>query len=66
MIKAVRTSKYTTAIDKLQKATLTKTDRCAKAGRPDKNDLVTNCPAQARVYSEVNHIIQEVQALQGL
>jgi hypothetical protein len=65
VIKSVNGGAYATAINKLQKATLTKVDGCAKTGQPDKNDLIVKCPAQTTVYSELNGIIQELQALQG-
>jgi hypothetical protein len=64
--KDFKAGKYTSAINRLQKDVLTKTDGCASSlNKPDKNDLIVKCPAQTTVYSEVNHIIQELQALQG-
>jgi hypothetical protein len=41
---------YQDAIDKLQNDILAKTDGCANAGGPDKNDWISNCTAQSQVY----------------
>jgi hypothetical protein len=41
------------------------TSSCANAGKPDNNDLIAKCAAQATVYTELNYIIQELRALQA-
>jgi hypothetical protein len=53
------------AINKLQKDMLTKTDGCVNIGTSDKNDFIIKCPVQPTPYSELNDIIQELQMLQG-
>lgn len=48
------------------KSLVPRIDGCASAAKqPDKNDWIANCAAQTPVYSEVNYLIQELQALQG-
>lgn len=41
---------YGDALDKLRNDILAKTDGCATAGAPDKNDWITICTAQNQVY----------------
>lgn len=38
------------ALNKLEHDVLTKTNGCAETGPPDRNDWITNCPAQGQVY----------------
>lgn len=57
---------YTSALDKLQNDVIKKTDGCASSAKqPDKDDWITNCVAQGKVYPELMYIVEEIQALQG-
>ncbi|MGA2885559.1 MAG: hypothetical protein ABSE80_10450 [Halobacteriota archaeon] len=44
---------------------LARTDGYAATGKPDNNDWVRTCAAQAQLYPQVQNLIQELQALQG-
>jgi hypothetical protein len=41
------------ALRKLENDVLQRTDGCSKANKPDKNDWITACTAQDRVYELV-------------
>jgi len=61
----VRAGNYGGATTELQRALLARTDGCAATGKPDNNDWVRTCAAQAQLYPQVQNLIQELQALQG-
>ena len=42
---------------------LAQADGCATIGRPDNNDLITNCPDQSEFYPALLNIAAEVRAL---
>jgi hypothetical protein len=62
-LKLVAAGSYQQALDKLQNDILQKTDGCAVAGAPDRNDWVLTCDAQAQVYPLVLRAIELVQRL---
>ncbi|MBW1953820.1 MAG: PKD domain-containing protein [Deltaproteobacteria bacterium] len=64
VIADIEEGNYQVALDKLQNDLLLKTDGCAAAGAPDKNDWITTCEEQAVVYQELQRIITMVQELQ--
>ena len=47
---AIDERRYLDALDKLENDIIAKTDGCANAGAPDKNDCITSCAAQGQVY----------------
>jgi len=49
---------YHDALDKLQNDILKKTDGCATGGSPDKNDWITSCPEQSKVYPLIQQAIK--------
>jgi hypothetical protein len=61
----VGNGRYAEALDKLQNDILKKTDGCAKAGAPDKNDWVKDCASQLAVYAEVMKAIIFLKDLIG-
>jgi hypothetical protein len=65
VIASVEAGNYSDALGQLQNDILTKTDGCATIGAPDKNDWITNCPDQSKVYTPLLNIIAEVKALGG-
>jgi hypothetical protein len=42
---------------------LAQSDGCATIGRPDADDLITNCPDQSEFYPALLNIKAEVKAL---
>lgn len=54
---------YADALGQLQHDILGKTDGCALAGAPDKNDWIKDCTAQGMVYPELLEIIAMVEGL---
>ncbi|MDO8586726.1 MAG: PKD domain-containing protein [Armatimonadota bacterium] len=54
---------YADALDKLQNDIVAKTDGCATAGSPDKNDWITNCTAQGQVYPFILEAIDLLKLL---
>jgi hypothetical protein len=52
---------YTDSIHKLQKDILQKTDGCAAKGRSDKNDWITDCDGQNKVYPLIVDTISVLQ-----
>ena len=54
---------YQDALDKLQHDILGKTDGCATAGAPDKNDWITDCATQSQVYPLIQQAIELLQQL---
>jgi len=67
VIASIEAGNYADALGQLQNDILTKTDGCATSGAPapDKNDWITNCPDQSKVYTPLLNIIAEVKALCG-
>jgi 5-hydroxyisourate hydrolase-like protein (transthyretin family) len=61
----VRAGNYGAATNELQRALLARTDGCSATAKPDNNDWVRTCAAQAQLYPQVQNLIQELQALQG-
>lgn len=53
----ISSGKLKDAINQLQNDILPKIDGCVTAGAPDKNDWITNCEAQAKVYPLVVRLI---------
>lgn len=53
----------TEAINKLSNDLLTKTDGCARTGSPDKNDWITTCDEQARLYNRIKEAIGYLKSL---
>jgi len=51
---------HSDAADKLQNDVLAKTDGCAQAGGPDRNDWITDCAAQAQIYPLILGAIQQL------
>ena len=54
---------YVEALSKLENDILRKTDGCADAGAPDKNDWIKDCESQAVIYPLILDTIAKVQAL---
>jgi hypothetical protein len=54
---------YQQAFGKLRQDVLPKTDGCVLTGRPDKNDWITTCEAQQKVYPLVLQTMQLLGAL---
>ncbi len=63
VIASISGGKYNDAIDQLQNDILGKTDGCAKAGAPDKNDWIINCQGQNKVYPGIVNLIQLLQGM---
>ena len=61
----VQNGQYAEALDKLQNDILQKTNGCAEAGKPDKNDWIEDCTSQALVYVEVMEAITLLSGLTG-
>jgi hypothetical protein len=51
------------SVTTLQTAVLPRMDGCAKSGKPDSDDWVRTCAAQAQLYPQVQNLIQELRAL---
>ena len=54
---------FASALDQLQNDIVLKTDGCAAASAPDRNDWINNCPDQNQVYPQIQQLIQLVQTL---
>jgi PKD domain len=54
---------YRAALLLLQTVILPQANGCATIGRPDNNDLITNCPDQSEFYPALLNITAEVRAL---
>jgi K319-like protein len=65
VIASIEACNYSDALAQLQNDILAKTDGCATSGAPDKNDWITNCTDQSKVYPLLLNIIAEVKALSG-
>ena len=62
----VGVSSYSGAATALKAFLLARTDGCAANGKPDSNDWVRTCVGQGALYPQVQQVIQEIQALQGV
>jgi len=65
VIENTEKGEYEEALGQLKHDILEKTDGCATAGAPDKNDWIKNCDAQGSVYPCILHSIEMVEALKG-
>ena len=54
---------YRDALDKLENDILKKTDGCAIAGSPDKNDWIRTCESQAAIYGRIMEAINLLKTL---
>lgn len=63
VIANIEAGNYADALGQLQNDILKKTDGCANATKPDKNDWITTCPAQGSVYPNILIAIDAVEAL---
>jgi hypothetical protein len=60
---SIREHRYSRALQQLENDILGKTNGCATAGTPDKNDWIVNCPDQSKVYTPLLNIIVEIRDL---
>jgi PKD domain/Beta-propeller repeat len=60
---SIREHRYSHALQQLENDILAKTNGCATAGAPDKNDWIVNCPDQSKVYTPLLNIIAEIRDL---
>jgi hypothetical protein len=63
VLHSIREHRYSHALQQLQNDILVKTNGCATAGAPDKNDWIVNCPDQSKVYTPLLNIIAEIRNL---
>jgi len=63
VILLVNRGKYVAARYEFQNDILLKTDGCTKIGRPDRNDWITTCEAQAQVYPLITEMIELLEEL---
>jgi hypothetical protein len=63
VIAYIEAGNYPAALDQLENDILAKTDGCANEGKPDPNDWITNCEAQAEVYPLILDLIELVKGL---
>jgi hypothetical protein len=61
VVQLVAAGSYADALDKLEHDILQKTNGCPETGKPDKNDWVIDCNAQAPVYAAVQAAIAAIQ-----
>lgn len=54
---------YRDALDKLENDILKKTDGCAAAAAPDRNDWILRCAEQAPVYDAIRRAIEQLRLL---
>ena len=54
---------FTSALNKLEKDILQKTNGCGETGEPDKNDWIITCEEQSEVYSLIIETIEYVKSL---
>jgi hypothetical protein len=54
---------YQDALDKLKNDIFQKTNGCAETGQPDKNDWITSCEGQKKVYPLVLRAIELLERL---
>jgi beta propeller repeat protein len=63
MIQMIERGNYAEALDKVKNDILAKTNGCAAAGAPDKNDWITDCAAQAQVYPYLIEVMTMLQQM---
>ena len=63
MIQMIERGNYAEALDKVNNDILAKTNGCAAAGAPDKNDWITDCTAQAQVYPYLIEVMTMLQQM---
>jgi hypothetical protein len=63
VLHSIREHKYSHALQQLENDILVKTNGCATAGAPDKNDWIVSCPDQSKVYTPLLNIIAEIRDL---
>jgi hypothetical protein len=61
VLRSLRERDYRQALQQLENDILVKTNGCAKAGAPDRNDWIIDCRDQSRVYPMLLNIILEVR-----
>jgi hypothetical protein len=59
----IDSGRYQEALDKLRHDILGKTDGCAGAGAPDRNDWITDCAGQSQVYPLILQAIAMLEEL---
>jgi hypothetical protein len=64
VIASINAGLYRDALDQLQNDILGKTDGCAKTGAPDKNDWITTCQDQEKVYPLIFDLIRLIQDME--
>jgi len=62
-LKMIDQANYTGALSKLEQDILQKTDGCADAGEPDKNDWILTCEQQSEIYPLIIETIEHVKGL---
>ena len=61
--KMIESGKYKPALNKLKNDILKKTDGCATKGQPDKNDWITTCDQQEKIYPLIIETVEYVETL---
>jgi Beta-propeller repeat/PKD domain len=61
VLRSLRERDYRQALQQLENDILVKTNGCATAGAPDRNDWIIDCRDQSRVYPMLLNIILEVK-----
>lgn len=57
IVKAINKDNYTGATKKLLNDIISKTDGCSTSGTPDKNDYVTDCDSQMKLYELLTRVV---------
>lgn len=63
VIAMLNEGRYHDALDKLKHDVLQKTNGCATRGQPDKNDWITTCEGQEKIYPSISRAIELVERL---
>lgn len=63
VIANIQAGRYADALAQLQNDILGKTDGCAGAGSPDRNDWIMDCTTQDQIYPLVQETIRQLSAL---
>jgi hypothetical protein len=66
VLRSLRERDYRQALQQLENDILVKTNGCATAGAPDRNDWIIDCRDQSRVYPMLLNIILEVRGERGV
>ncbi len=66
VMNAIQSDSHDTAVRKLQKNVVGKTDGCAESGEPDKNDWIVTCEAQQDVYASLMNLIAQIKIAVGI